>query len=216
MFRQKFRNDRFGFTLAEVLITLGIIGVVAAITMPVLIANHRKKVTAVRLKQFSSIWRQASLNVYNENGTYDYWGTLVALDSQSALDFYNENFGKFITTTEVKKSQYGIVGALPSGSGFYFYRWDGISDTSSRTYLIFCPYYKDCVELGETAKPKAGESIVDGKKTFTFYLNGNAPTSGWDGTRDDLIQKCSKENSKGYCTKLIEFDGWEIKDDYPS
>lgn len=43
LFRQKFRNDRFGFTLAEVLITLGIIGVVAAITMPVLIANHRKK-----------------------------------------------------------------------------------------------------------------------------------------------------------------------------
>ncbi len=32
------------FTLAEVLITLGIVGVVAAITMPTLIANHRKKV----------------------------------------------------------------------------------------------------------------------------------------------------------------------------
>lgn len=32
------------FTLAEVLITLGIIGVVAALTMPALIANHRKTV----------------------------------------------------------------------------------------------------------------------------------------------------------------------------
>ena len=31
-----------GFTLAEVLITLGIIGVVAAMTLPGLIAKHRK------------------------------------------------------------------------------------------------------------------------------------------------------------------------------
>lgn len=34
-----------GFTLAEVLVTLGIIGVVAALTMPTLIDNHRKAVT---------------------------------------------------------------------------------------------------------------------------------------------------------------------------
>ena len=39
------------FTLAEVLITLGIIGVVAAMTMPALIANHRKTVLKT---QFSS------------------------------------------------------------------------------------------------------------------------------------------------------------------
>lgn len=31
-----------GFTLAEVLITLGIIGIVAAMTMPALIANSKK------------------------------------------------------------------------------------------------------------------------------------------------------------------------------
>ena len=36
-------NNKKGFTLAEVLITLGIIGVVAALTIPGLIANHRKK-----------------------------------------------------------------------------------------------------------------------------------------------------------------------------
>lgn len=31
------------FTLSEVLITLGIIGVVAAITLPTLVANYREK-----------------------------------------------------------------------------------------------------------------------------------------------------------------------------
>lgn len=34
-------TTRYGFTLAEVLITLGIIGIVAAMTMPVLINNYR-------------------------------------------------------------------------------------------------------------------------------------------------------------------------------
>ena len=40
-----------GFTLAEVLITLGIIGVVAAMTLPALIQNYQKGVVLNRLKQ---------------------------------------------------------------------------------------------------------------------------------------------------------------------
>jgi type II secretory pathway pseudopilin PulG len=38
--------------LAEVLITLGIIGVVAALTMPALVANHQKNVVGTRLRKF--------------------------------------------------------------------------------------------------------------------------------------------------------------------
>ena len=41
---------RVAFTLAEVLITLGIIGIVATMTIPTLLANYQKKVTATRLK----------------------------------------------------------------------------------------------------------------------------------------------------------------------
>ena len=40
------------FTLAEVLITLGIIGIVAAMTLPVVIGNYQKKVTAAKVKKF--------------------------------------------------------------------------------------------------------------------------------------------------------------------
>ena len=39
-----FMNKRFAFTLSEVLITLGIIGVVAAMTIPVLIGKYQKMV----------------------------------------------------------------------------------------------------------------------------------------------------------------------------
>ena len=38
------------FTIAEVLITLGIIGIVAAMTLPVVIGNYQKKVTVEKLK----------------------------------------------------------------------------------------------------------------------------------------------------------------------
>ena len=47
-------SKRVAFTLAEVLITLGIIGVLAAMTMPALIQNHREKVTVTKLKKFYS------------------------------------------------------------------------------------------------------------------------------------------------------------------
>lgn len=41
-----------GFTLAEVLITLGIIGVVAAMTIPTLIANYKEKVYITGAKNY--------------------------------------------------------------------------------------------------------------------------------------------------------------------
>ena len=47
-----------GFTLAEVLITLGIIGIVAAMTMPALIANYQKKVLVTKLKKSVSMFEQ--------------------------------------------------------------------------------------------------------------------------------------------------------------
>ena len=58
----------YAFTLAEVLITLGIIGVVAAMTMPSLIQNYQKKQTAVKLERFYSIMSQAVLRWQQDEG----------------------------------------------------------------------------------------------------------------------------------------------------
>lgn len=44
------------FTLAEVLITLGIIGVVAALTLPALMADYRAKELEVRFKKPSLLY----------------------------------------------------------------------------------------------------------------------------------------------------------------
>ena len=66
MLQQKSRNDRFGFTLAEVLITLGIIGVVAAMTMPALINNSQnKELQAALNKGYSEISQALDLMKYD-------------------------------------------------------------------------------------------------------------------------------------------------------
>lgn len=49
----------FGFTLAEVLITLAIVGVVAALTLPSLIQNYQKQALVNQLKKSYSMWSQA-------------------------------------------------------------------------------------------------------------------------------------------------------------
>ncbi len=62
------REGKTAFTLAEVLITLGIIGVVAAMTMPSLIQNARNRELESGLKKGASVIGQA-LNMYQaENG----------------------------------------------------------------------------------------------------------------------------------------------------
>ena len=77
---------RAAFTLAEVLITLGIIGVVAAMTMPSLIQKHREKVTVTRLKKVYSTLSQALVAAINENGTPDLWDSYQYEDEEESED----------------------------------------------------------------------------------------------------------------------------------
>ncbi len=72
-FRQV-QGNREAFTLAEVLITLGVIGVVAAMTIPNLVNNYQEKVTIAKLKKFYSTFSQAYQMAVLEHGTFDEWG----------------------------------------------------------------------------------------------------------------------------------------------
>ena len=56
------------FTLAEVLITLGIIGVVAAMTLPTVITNVQKKVVENQLKVFNTTINNAFKMSHVEHG----------------------------------------------------------------------------------------------------------------------------------------------------
>lgn len=61
-----------GFTLAEVLITLGIIGIVAALTIPTLIKNYQDSQTRSIITKAISTLSQATLAIKGDNG-----GTLI-------------------------------------------------------------------------------------------------------------------------------------------
>ena len=61
------------FTLAEVLITLGIIGIVAAMTLPTLLNKYNEQVTVTKVKKFYSTINQALLFAIKNNGTVDVW-----------------------------------------------------------------------------------------------------------------------------------------------
>ena len=57
-----------GFTLAEVLITLGIIGIVAAMTIPTLMANYQKHVYVTQLEKFYSVFENG-MKLYMANNS---------------------------------------------------------------------------------------------------------------------------------------------------
>lgn len=67
-----------GFTLAEVLITLGIIGVVAALTLPSVIQKYQKKVTVERLKKSYSTLAQAVQMSVKDNDEVETWDFFAA------------------------------------------------------------------------------------------------------------------------------------------
>ena len=78
-------NKRFGFTLAEVLITLGIIGVVAAMTIPTLIANTNGAKFRSQFKKTISTLNQAGL-MSQAQYDFDYAGLTTKCTGTVATD----------------------------------------------------------------------------------------------------------------------------------
>lgn len=67
------QNNKTGFTLAEVLITLGIIGIVAAMTIPTLSQKLYEKRTVTQLRAIQSILSQSIKAAEAEDGEVDGW-----------------------------------------------------------------------------------------------------------------------------------------------
>ena len=89
---KKYRISKTGFTLAEILITLGVIGVVAAMTMPTLIQHHQKQATVVQLKKAYSEIAQALQKAENEYGLMETWNFA---DFDTAFErgtYFGENY----------------------------------------------------------------------------------------------------------------------------
>ena len=84
-------KKKIAFTLAEVLITLGIIGVVAAMTIPTLIANYQEKQTISRLQKTYATLKNAFEMGKVEYGDYSMWSWMREEETDETTEkFYNK------------------------------------------------------------------------------------------------------------------------------
>lgn len=122
---QKYKK-LFGFTLAEVLITLGIIGVVAALTIPIIINKISKVERNTHVKKMYSIINNA-LNFIKSNNN----GTLIGLfpDSTTTINLLAQqlNYNKLCPN---------MIADGCKSSGVYNYLKNGSWDYSNSSAII--------------------------------------------------------------------------------
>lgn len=177
------------FTLAEVLITLGIIGIVAAMTLPALIQKNNEKQTVVKLKKVYSILQQAQQNIINEYGTFDNLITMNAdtgeKDEQgnTIIDYTNTNLIKFLFAKYLKVAKTCESGVDCLGKPVYY-----LSGKLQGTYLdpsliltdgtkIFfgwtfspCSKKRNCLDVGVALPSMYNNHYTVGKDIFYFSL----------------------------------------------
>ncbi len=224
--------DMFGnyrkraFTLAEVLITLGIIGVVAAMTMPTLMTKYRKHVAANRAKQVYTELSQVLQLARVKYGDMDSWD----FTSRDTVKKYILEFYKGLTLCQEpngvqisKRCGMSISGNNPI---YATSRGEGISFSANNTSRKSINIFVD-TDAGN-GKNRLGTDV------FYFEMKNNRLMPyGWKDeiTRDEIKNgyyvegankqiACKNEHIDGgyqrnACTSLLMFDGWEFKDDYP-
>lgn len=227
---------RYGFTLAEVLITLGIIGVVAAMTLPVLIGKWQKLVTVNKLKAAYSLISQAIEHAESDYGSVKDW---TFGDADNFTNKYIRPYYEILSVYD--------RGTLPSG--FHHYCRNGeICDSYASFTNAQKVILKNGMMLSMDIDATTGDYIwltitVDlnglkdystyGKDTFIFSLDpvdekllpyglgrvtGEFENTNRDKSRGALLSGNDKRSCKNagiYCGAVIFLDNWQIKDDYP-
>lgn len=152
-------NKKQAMTLAEVLITLGIVGVVCAITIPTLIhANQENEFKAAWKKAFSAI-NQASLMIINDNSL-----TMTGIFANN--NKIRDTFAQYMNV--VQKCDSGTTLDNCWNINYYFLNGTFAYDTSD-------PYFKN------------GSRMILADGTFVYFndaapscnlVTGNTPTNG--------------------------------------
>ncbi len=209
-----------GFTLAEVLITLGIIGVVAALTIPTLMLQHRKQVAANRLKVVSSTLQQVHemLKVdfgYKYQSEQDY---LEPNNPDEALRIFNKYYEPYMKFNTIKKGTKGLFAYFPNGSAIYFRRPRHCDGTPlACTYFVYCVEGKYCQNYDEDALYANINPKTDNVHTFLLRLTG-LPAYELHNTyqipHNSIVERCAGGAGED-CVLLIHDNSWAIPDDYP-
>ena len=163
-----FRHWCGAFTLAEVLITLGIIGVVAAMTMPSLITAKQEKATISTIKKNYSIFANALLMAQNDNGELYTWGITKDADGLNLVSSNLKPYLKIIEDCGV-----GEKSDCAPGDNGKFKDLTGrkrTEDFSSSDYYSF--RLNDGTAVAIQLKKKA-ECISSESSCMNFYIDTN-------------------------------------------
>ena len=216
--REVSRSDG-GFTLAEVLITLAIIGVVAALTMPALIQKHQEQVTVTKLKKFYSTFSQAYLMAVNDNGTFDTWGLgdseaetndkgeqVVTQDTLQRIDKFFEIMKPYIKIVHYEKFADSAPGDNDR-TGYIFA--DGMSIVAMYLGSSACAGGQNTICGDFYVKTDGKSSEKNGKwatNSFNFriYPNRIVPTGS---THWENFDECRYGTNYTRCTAWVIYNG---------
>lgn len=218
------------FTLAEVLITLGIIGVVAAMTLPALMGKYRENVTMTKLKKFYSTMAQAQLRSIADNGEVDGWDWVAAggeSNNELLLNWFNKYWGQYLNNIRIIDRKVIKDNELIDG-GITFILGDGsvgniAGFSGGYMHISYFPNYKTFIN--ETAKDGVdaflfGFAAQAGNKDkclmrFDAYAcdvndENNLKNNTWGGCYPEHTA-----NGHPYCTRLLQLNDWKTPKDYP-
>lgn len=228
----KHHRNKKAFTLAEVLITLGIIGVVAALTIPTLIGNYKKIQTVTQLKKVYSAIQQSIQLAQNEYGDITDWDwTLNTNDF--FLKYLALNF-KVIKNCSNKKDCWNSDGSYTLQGKLYDNPWNNINyykiQLSDGTFIAYEKQNNQHVHIdidlnGTKAPNTFGKDIFimtltakDFKDSYHNISKAGIYMFGHGLTAEQITSNtlgCSKKSSGLMCGEKILMDGWEIRKDYP-
>jgi prepilin-type N-terminal cleavage/methylation domain-containing protein len=164
------KNKKAAFTLAEVLITLGIIGVVAAITIPTVTHKLRNKILETQFKSsYAKVTQaikltQAELGVYNL-GTYCAYYDNSYVNANECLTAFKKAFN-----TDTKRAHYisssldrNNIAIFSSANIFVkeknatclwdLFRQNVMADGSYLGYSVTCNAFNIAIDVNGSAKP---------------------------------------------------------------
>ncbi len=162
-----FITPNLGFTLAEVLITLGIVGVVAALTIPTLISKYKVSVLESQFKKAYSVVQNVNL-MMKMNDINPYEDYRVDRDDAVAVKQIND-FARFTQGARVCDGKYYIctIGTNSPDEKFRYKTLDG----KSSVHIDPDAYTKKTVILPDGATVWVG-GLVFGWDRYYYDING--------------------------------------------
>ena len=232
---RRVKQKHVAFTLAEVLITLGIIGVVAAMTLPALLVKTKTSEYSARLKKFYSTMNQAIKMSELDNGPCEYWDYEKLTYLSNGADSPQEEKDSVAKESSDKASAFLDKYIRPYMKGERSDDFNWVTETKGveikapgiKFHDGSAVYVKtgDCFDFAFDANGSAPPN-ERGKDQFIFmYCNkehnavkGQCFTPYWtkytkNKPRQYWIEQCA--NQPYYCSALLFIDGWEFKKDYP-